>query len=82
MPFGMGPAGWFMLPYIAQWWGWWLRRWPRAPYIAPYWWTYAPVPMTPQDELSALRAQAQALESELEAIRRRIEELEKQVEGS
>lgn len=89
MPFGMGPAGWtYLNPYWYPW-GWWSPwhalsqwSWPTWPYTAPFWggWpggAYAPSAATAEAELSALKSQAQWLESELNAINQRIEELEK-----
>ncbi|HDL10260.1 MAG TPA: hypothetical protein ENG39_03250 [Candidatus Omnitrophica bacterium] len=73
MPFGMGPAGWFMVPYV-------------YPYLVNLysWWGYYPwytltpfgYPMT--DELSYLKQLKQNLEAQLQDINMRINELEKQ----
>lgn len=80
MPFGMGPAGWFMWPYMAQW----------LQYGYPYYgYSYgtpfygypgyiAPYPSMPKEqEISMLQDQAKAMEDELNRIRLRIEELQK-----
>ena len=75
-PTGLGPAAQFLLtgqwptPQMAAWWG-------GARY--PGFWPTTPAPgaMTPEQELSMLRSQAEALRSQLDQIAKRIEELEK-----
>lgn len=75
MPFGMGPAGWFMVPYIypyfANLYGYWGYYtpwyWGNNPWFAPY-----------GDELSYLKRLKQDLETQLQDINSRIEELETQ----
>jgi len=75
MPFGMGPAGWLMYPYIiypylnTMWVGYYqslLRGW------FPYYTLWGM-----GDELSYLKQLKQNLEIELQSINQRIEELEK-----
>ena len=80
MPFGMGPAGWFMWPYWAQW----LRYWyPWSWYGVPYYGytgyglPYAP-PMTKEQETAMLQDQAKALQQELDRINARLKELQKE----
>jgi hypothetical protein len=72
MPFGMGPAGWFLMPQIAAYWPQW---YPRA---APSYWYPQPwgTPSAAQ-ELQFLKDQAQFLEDQLQQIRTRIANLEK-----
>ena len=82
-PTGLGPCAEYLLtgrwptPQMAAAWG--ARPWMAGapavgpmPYGAP-----APGAMTPEQELSLLRSQAEALKGQLEAISKRIEELEK-----
>jgi prefoldin subunit 5 len=45
-------------------------------YSQPYWDAPPVTPGTPQQELEALQAQAQAMEGDLQSIRQRIAELE------
>jgi hypothetical protein len=82
MPFGMGPAGWFLMPYFASYWGQWYpwgggypypQSWgaPGYPYPEP---SGAP---PPTEELQSLTGQAEMLEGQLEWVRARIAELEK-----
>jgi hypothetical protein len=70
MPFGMGPAGWFLMPYFGSYWAQWLP-WGGYPY--PQSWG-AP---SREGELQFLSSQAEMLEGRLEWIRSRIAELEK-----
>ena len=67
MPFGMGPFGWFMVPYfypyLRYWWG-----------TFPYWNFYQPYGI---DELTYLKQMRQDLEEQLKYINERIAELEK-----
>ena len=74
MPFGMGPAGWFMVPYF----------YPNSlgifnpggyNYFDPYWYG---MPYGNYDELSYLKQMRQNLESQLQNINARIQTLEKQ----
>ena len=91
MPFGLGPAGWFLGPY---WWYWWFNPWGMGGYWYPYtywapWYGYSPYgyagygvpgygyPPSREQERSILEEQRKALEAQLEDVRRRIEELEK-----
>ncbi|MHC1567022.1 MAG: DUF5320 domain-containing protein [Candidatus Syntropharchaeia archaeon] len=80
MPFGMGPLGWFFLPYLMggwypYFWGypWRYSSYPSWGYL---WWYYPPVfqypfpPMTKEQEV-------QMLEAQLEEIKKRMEELKK-----
>jgi len=72
MPFGMGPAGWYMWPYMAY-----LTRYgyPYPPVI-PY---GQPFPFLPkEEEESFLKDQANILEEQLAQINKRLEELKKQ----
>jgi hypothetical protein len=72
MPFGMGPAGWLMVPYIYPYltnfytyWG----------YYSPWYFGYGyPFP----DELTYLKQIKQNLEMQLQNINARIQELEVQ----
>ena len=78
MPFGMGPAGWFMWPYWAQglmsWYPW---SWYGLPYYGytGYGLPYAP-PMTKEQEIAMLQDQAKALQQELDRINARLKELQ------
>jgi len=72
MPFGMGPAGWFLMPYFASYWAQWYSP-AVLSYVCPQLWG-APAA---QQELQFLRAQAEMLEGQLEWIRSRISQLEK-----
>jgi len=72
MPFGMGPAGWFLMPYFASYWGQYYP-WAAPGYSYPQPWGAPPA----AQELQFLRGQAEILEQQLETIRARIEELEK-----
>ena len=69
MPFGMGPAGWFLFPYFSQW----LTYWWRPFYWGMYPWGY----YSPADELEMLKTQQRMLEDQLAQIKRRIADLEK-----
>jgi len=79
MPFGMGPWGWFMWPYLAQWLGYW---YPWSLYGAPYYGytgygaPYAPS-LTKEQETTMLQDQAKALQQELDRINARLKELQK-----
>ncbi len=71
---GLGPCAEYLMT----------GQWP-TPAAAPWWgapgWTwpgFQPPSGAPESELSALKAQAQWLESQLEAITKQIEELEKE----
>jgi len=69
MPFGMGPAGWFMVPYFYPY-------WPASyGYGLPYLGRFSPF-FFGQDELSYLRQLRQNLEAQLKDIDARIQELE------
>jgi len=79
MPFGMGPAGWFMWPYVAQWMSYW---WPyggygwRFPgYGIPYGFPSPYAPMTKEQEMGMLREQAKILQAELDRVNARLKEL-------
>jgi len=84
MPFGMGPWGWLIWPYWAQWLGYW---YPWSLYGAPYYgYPYygytgygAPyaTPMTKEQETTMLQDQAKALQQELDRINARLKELQK-----
>jgi hypothetical protein len=70
MPFGMGPGGWYALPYMASW----LRYW--YPWLAvPFWPPFHP--FTKEQEIDMLEEQAKALEEQLNQIRMRMKELKK-----
>ncbi|HDH09762.1 MAG TPA: hypothetical protein ENF84_02360 [Chloroflexi bacterium] len=82
-PTGLGPCAEYLLtgrwptPQMAAAWGagaGYPGAWPTAPgfFGAP-----APGTMTPEQELSMLRSQAEALKGQLDQIAKRIEELEK-----
>jgi hypothetical protein len=81
MPFGMGPAGLFMWPYMAQWmqnaYPWYAGYPPYYGYGAFY--PYAQP--TKEQEVDMLEDQAKALEEELARIRSRIDELQKGTSG-
>jgi len=83
MPFGMGPWGWFVWPYLAQWMGY------GYPLFGGYPWYGAPYPgypgygtlygypqMSKEEEISMLREQAKTLKQELDRINARIKELQ------
>lgn len=71
-PTGLGPCATYLttgewpIPAAAPPWG----GWP--------WMGFQPPVAAPEDELTALRTQAQWLQSQLEAISKRIDELEKE----
>lgn len=68
MPFGMGPAGWFMWPYMAQW----LQYW--YPYYGiPY--SYPFAPLSKEQEVAMLKDQARVLKDQLDRINARLKEL-------
>ncbi|OQX85904.1 MAG: hypothetical protein B6D55_06870 [Candidatus Omnitrophica bacterium 4484_70.2] len=69
MPFGMGPAGWLILPQIYPYLTNLYQTWPvwGNPYY--FGWGFA-------DELAYLKQLKQNLEAQLQAINQRIEELE------
>jgi len=77
MPYGMGPAGWFMWPYWARGMG-----YSYPGYEAPYYGypgygaPYAP-PITKEQEITMLQDQAKMLEEQLKQINARLEELQK-----
>lgn len=85
MPFGMSPAGWFMWPWLAQWFPYYGYPWYRVPYpgygIAgygvPYRVPYAYPPMTKEQETSMLEEQARVLQQQLDQINARLKELQK-----
>lgn len=90
MPFGMGPRGWFMWPYIAQWMGYGYPSlggyspyygYPAygAPYLgySGYGAPYGYPQMSKEQEISMLRDQAKTLKQELDWINTRMEELQK-----
>ena len=83
----MGPSsywwwgrGWGFYPWLPpRWWAY--GAWPFWSYAVPPWgvppWgAYAAPAVAPEEELSALRDQAQWLREQLDAINKRIEELE------
>ncbi len=70
MPFGMGPAGWFMVPYVYPYWLTLLRYWGYNPWYSGYGYQFP-------DELAYLKQVKQDLEVQLQEINARIEELEK-----
>lgn len=68
MPLGMGPLGWYYLPYL----NYWMSQaypFPYSPYI-PY-----PGYIGEEQEIEILEAQAEILEAQLDRIRKRLEEL-------
>jgi len=72
MPFGMGPAGWFLWPWFAQWFSYyWYPWWYRMPYWFPY------SPLTKEQEISMLEDQARILQGQLDQINARLKELQK-----
>jgi len=71
MPFGMGPAGLYAWPYMAQWMSGWYPQW-SSPYWAPFW------QWTKEDEIAFLESQAEIFEDQLGQIKKRLEELKKQ----
>ena len=71
MPFGMGPAGWWMWPYAAQS----MSHW--YPWYGPYWSPLPYAPMTKEQETAMLEDQAKVLEDQLAEIKSRLAELEK-----
>jgi len=82
VPFRMGPAGWIMWPYMAQW----LQYgYPYYNYSYPYGTPFfghpeyiVPYPTMPKEqEISMLQNRAKAMEDELSRTRSRIEELQK-----
>lgn len=90
MPFGMGPFGWFLLPYMINWFRytygywpwpwfypwmpWWISIYPTTPYAPGY---MAPPGLSKEEEIKMLEEQAKFLEQQLNEIRKRIEELKK-----
>ena len=74
MPFGMGPAGWFMVPYVYPYWLNFFRYWGYNPWYSGYDWAYG---YQFPDELAYLRQIKQDLEVQLQDINARIEALEK-----
>jgi len=87
----MGPFGWFLLPYIINWFRYTYRYWPW-PWFYPWipWWMRIYTPVTPytlgytvppafskEEEIKMLEEQAKFLEQQLNEIRKRIEELKK-----
>lgn len=78
MPFGMGPAGWFLWPYFPQWTYW---RPYSGPYASPYSYAlYAPyshIPMTKEEEITYLQDQAKVVKQDYDRIKARLKELQK-----
>ncbi|HIC89355.1 MAG TPA: hypothetical protein EYP04_08130 [Anaerolineae bacterium] len=89
-----GLPGWMRFGYAPGWWGgrggpgpcayyWLTGQWPvppAGPWTAPPstpWWGWAGF-QTPEEEIAALRAQAEQIKAQLDAIASRIAELEKQ----
>lgn len=72
MPFGMGPAGWFLMPYFSSY-GNWGYPWAAPGYLYPPPWG---APSAAQ-ELDLLRGQAEFFQDQLQSIQARIEQLEK-----
>lgn len=83
MPFGMGPAGWFMWPYFAQWLGYWYPYGGTSyvtPYVyasTPYGVPYSYAPMTKEEEVAYLQDQGKILKQEYDRINARLKELQK-----
>lgn len=74
MPFGMGPAGWYMWPQMALW------RMYGAPWLYTPYWPHPPFP--PQEtEEQFLKDQAKMLEDQLVQVNKRLQELKKKEEG-
>lgn len=74
MPFGMGPAGWYMWPQMANW------RMYGAPWLYTPYWPHPPFPSQEYEE-QFLKDQAILLEDQLSQINKRLKELEKKEEG-
>jgi hypothetical protein len=71
-PTGLGPCATYLTT------GEWPIPAPAPPWGARPWMGFQPPVAAPEDELTALRTQAQWLQSQLEAISKRIDELEKE----
>jgi len=71
MPFGMGPAGWYMWPYSPYW-----MRYEYPGYTVPYWSPFQPP--TKEEEIAFLEDQANILENQLAKINKRLKELKRQ----
>ncbi len=72
MPFGMGPAGWFYLPYFARYFSYLMPyAMPYMPYLFP-WFPF----FSPQQEVEMLKAQEKFLQDQLNWIEARIKELQ------
>ena len=67
MPFGMGPAGWFVWPWFAGWLYWWWYPWYR------FFWPYPP--LSKDQEMAVLEERARFLRGELERVEARLKEL-------
>jgi len=67
----MGPAGWFLMPHVASYWGQWYP-WAAPAYLYSQPWDAPPA----AQELQFLKGQAEMLEGQLEWVRARITELE------
>lgn len=82
MPYGMGPWGWLLDPYVH-------RRCRRFPWLPRWWWAgiyrailphpapYWIPPLPKEEEIAILEEVARMLEQELERIKKRLEELKK-----
>lgn len=81
MPFGMGPAGWYMWPYMAQWMQYAYPGYGGYPPYYGYGFPYPSTQLPKEQELGMLEDQAKALEEELAKIRSRIDELQKTNSG-
>lgn len=68
MPFGMGPAGWFLWPWFAQW---------LSYYWYPWGYGFPYPPLSKEQEISMLEDQARALQGQLDRITARLQELRK-----
>jgi hypothetical protein len=88
MPFGLGPFGWFLFPYLTQYWDFGYpysyAPYPRFPWwpaysVSPYMYGYGVPPfISKADEQRILEDQAKTLESQLVEIRKRLSELKEQ----
>lgn len=85
MPFGMGPYGWFMLPYLMSQLGYpYYGRYPTVfPPTLPYLgsmvsYPYGASSISREEEAGMLEEQSRFLERQLSDVRQRIEELRKQ----
>jgi hypothetical protein len=72
MPFGMGPAGWFLMRYFGLYGGW------GYPWAGPgYLYSSPRAAPNAAQELDSPRGQAEFLQRQLETIQTRIRQLEK-----